>query len=92
MKNCFHFCVGLFQGAVAADLFTKSVPGHFYFFSSYPGKPTKTFSLYVLATISMFYLFSHFHQEFKAKGSLFALDLIDWKSFLSFGAIYTKSR
>jgi len=31
---------------------TKSVPGHFLF-SSHPSKPTKSFSLYALATISM---------------------------------------
>jgi len=44
----------LFQGAVVSDLLTKSVPGYFLiYFPNNPSTPTKTFSLHLLATISM---------------------------------------
>jgi len=52
-KNLFSFQSSATPGA--ADLFTKSMPGHFLIlFSSNPSKPTKTLLLYALATISMF--------------------------------------
>jgi len=42
MKNCFHFILKLFKGAVAADLVTKSVLGYFlFYFQAIPASQQK---------------------------------------------------